>query len=121
MSTRSDSSRLPPILGETNDLALSSVQIEAVMAGIYERGNWLMKRFVLGHLLIALVLATAYRTWTVTLIVGLAALLLFFIPVTFLPRSSLTRILCGISLQTFVALHIYQMHGIAEMHLFFFT
>jgi two-component system, cell cycle sensor histidine kinase and response regulator CckA len=29
--------------------------------------------------------------------------------------------LCGIALQLFVALHIYQMHGIAEMHLFFFT
>src|SRR3954470_23498312 len=91
------------------------------MAGIYERGNWLMKRFVLGHLLIALVLATAYKTWTVTLIVGTVALLLFYVPVTLLPKSPITRILCGISLQTFVELHIYQMHGIAEMHLFFFT
>ena len=121
MSNRFDSSRLPPILREENDLALSSTQIEEVMARIYERGNWLMKRFVLGHLLIALVLSTAYRTYAVTAIVGLFAFLLFFIPVTFIPRSSITRVLCGISLQIFVALHIYQMHGIAEMHLFFFT
>ena len=121
MFNRSDSSRLPPILREENDLALSSIQIEEVMARIYERGNWLMKRFVLGHLLIAVVLSTAYKTWIPTAIVGSFAFLLFYIPVTFLPRSSITRVLCGISLQTFVALHIYQMHGIAEMHLFFFT
>ncbi len=121
MSNRFDSSRLPPILREENDLALSSIQIEEVMARIYERGNWLMKRFVLGHLLIAVVLSTAYKTYAATSIVGLFAFLLFFIPVTFLPRSSITRVLCGISLQTLVALHIYQMHGIAEMHLFFFT
>ncbi len=121
MFNRSDSSRLPPILREENDLALSSNQIEEVMARIYERGNWLMKRFVLGHLLIAVVLSTAYKTWVPTAIVGSFAFLLFYIPVTFLPTSSITRVLCGISLQTFVALHIYQMHGIAEMHLFFFT
>ena len=29
--------------------------------------------------------------------------------------------MAGISLQTFVALHIYQMHGLAEMHFWFFT
>lgn len=121
MSNRSDSSRLPPILREENGLALSPIQIEEVMARIYERGNWLMKRFILGHLLMALVLSTAYKTWAATAVVGLFAFLLFFIPVTFLPRSSITRVLCGISLQTFVALHIYQMHGMAEMHLFFFT
>ncbi|MEO8130393.1 MAG: PAS domain S-box protein, partial [Bryobacteraceae bacterium] len=121
MSSRFDSSGLPPILREESDLALTPTQIEEVMARIYERGNWLMKRFVLGHLIIALVLATAYDTWMVTGVVGLFAFLLFFIPVTFSPLSSVTRVLCGISLQTFVVLHIYQMHGIAEMHLFFFT
>src|SRR5437016_14385504 len=93
MRHRSESSRLPAILRETNDLTVPSVQVDQVMAGIYERGNWLMKRFVLGHLLIALVLATAYKTWTVTLIVGTFALLLFFIPVTLLPKSPITRIL----------------------------
>ncbi len=116
-----DSSRLRSILPETKDLALSPAQIEQVMDGLYERGNWLMKRFVLGHMLIALMLAASYRTWGVTLAVGFAALLLFYIPVTLIPKSSVTRILCGISLQTFVALHIFQLHGIAEMHLFFFT
>jgi methyl-accepting chemotaxis protein len=38
-----------------------------------------------------------------------------------MPRSRLTRIVSGIALQTFVALHIYQAHGLAEMHFFFFT
>src|SRR5437899_3268871 len=121
MPHRFDSSGIPFTLRETNDLSLTPALIEQVMDGIYARGNWLMKRFVLGHMLIALFLASAYNTWTVTLTVGLGALLLFYIPVTFLPKRAITRILCGISLQIFVALHIYQLHGIAEMHLFFFT
>ena len=33
----------------------------------------------------------------------------------------MTRIVAGISLQAFVALHIYQLHGLPEMHFFFFS
>jgi hypothetical protein len=49
------------------------------------------------------------------------AVISFFACASFYPGSFLTRAIGGIVLQTFCAIHIYQMHGMAEMHFFFFT
>ena len=93
----------------------------AAMHTIYARGDRLMLFFILAHLCAALLLAPVYATWTVTLTVGLSAAVLFLTSMLLLPRTFLTRCIAGISLQMFVALHIYQLHGQPEMHFFFFT
>jgi signal transduction histidine kinase/CheY-like chemotaxis protein len=100
---------------------LTPDETHAVMDGIYGRADRLMMGFIALHSLIALSLAPVYDTWTTTLLVGGAAALMFLVSVVLLPRHFLTRCVAGISLQTFVALHIYQMHGLAEMHFWFFT
>ena len=46
---------------------------------------------------------------------------MFFVSTALLPGQFLTRCIAGVTLQAFVALHIYQLHGFAEMHFFFFT
>lgn len=91
------------------------------MHDIYARGDRLMKLFILIHFALAMVLATRYQTWMISLGVASAATLMFFASVLLLPGSFFTRCVAGISLQAFVALHIYQMHGLPEMHFFFFT
>ena len=101
--------------------ALPQAEVDTVMRGIYARGDRLMGVFILSHFAIALALAPLYSTWLVTVTVGLAALGMFFGSLLLLPRHFLTRCVAGIALQTFVALHIYQMHGLAEMHFWFFT
>ncbi len=106
-----------PADGET----LSPAQRAEVMQPIYERGDRLVTRFVLLHALIAIGLATFYQTWLATGVITACAVAMFMLAVTLLPRSFVTRCLAGISLQMFVALHIYQMHGLGEMHFFFFT
>jgi hypothetical protein len=73
------------------------------------------------HCVIALCLAPFYDTWRLALGVGGLAALLFLAGAYLLPGSFFTRCLAGISLQVFTALHIYQLHGLAEMHFFFFT
>jgi hypothetical protein len=79
-------------------------------------------RFLIGlHCVIALCLAPFYDTWTLALGAGGLAAGLFLAGAYLLPGSFLTRCLAGISLQVFTALHIYQLHGLAEMHFFFFT
>ena len=98
---------------------LSPAQRAEVMQPIYERGDRLVTRFVLVHALIAIGLATFYQTWLVTGVITACAVAMFVLAVTLLPRSFITRCLAGISLQMFVALHIYQMHGLGEMHFFF--
>jgi signal transduction histidine kinase/CheY-like chemotaxis protein len=77
--------------------------------------------FVLGHLCVALCLGFFYETWLTTFVGGGAATAMFFASRKVAPESFVTRAVAGIALQTFVALHIYQMHGLAEMHFFFFT
>ena len=100
---------------------LSSEQVALIMQHIYVRGDRIMTVFVLLHAALALGLAFFYGTWVITLVVGGAAAAMFLISAALLPSRFVTRCLAGVSLQTFVILHIYQMHGMEEMHFFFFT
>ena len=100
---------------------LTAEETHAVMDGIYARADRLMIGFIALHFVIGLALAPVYDTWTTTLLVGSAGAAMFLVSVLLLPRHFITRCVAGISLQTFVALHIYQMHGLAEMHFWFFT
>jgi two-component system sensor histidine kinase/response regulator len=111
----------PYVTQQITDAHLPSPSVNEMMDAIYARGDRLMTRFIGLHCLVALGLACFYDTWAVTLPVTAAATLLFCISVWLLPRQFITRCMAGISLQAFVALHIYQMHGLAEMHFFFFT
>ena len=96
-------------------------EADAILAPIRERADRAMLRFVAAHLAISIALAFFYETWIVTACVASAATAMFVIARRLLPGSRLTRHIAGVSLQAFVALHIYQMHGMAEMHFFFFT
>jgi signal transduction histidine kinase/CheY-like chemotaxis protein len=100
---------------------LTDEEATSLMRGIYQRGDRLMGRFLLVHALIAAALSTVYETWLVSVLVSLAALGLFFVNAWTRPATFATRVAAGVALQTFVALHIYQMHGLAEMHFWFFT
>jgi diguanylate cyclase (GGDEF)-like protein len=103
------------------EFGLTESEVAATMEDIYRKGDRLMSGFLLMHFGFALALATFHQTWVLTLIVSLAALSMFFLSRWLLPRTFLTRCLAGVALQIFVALHIYQMHGLPEMHFTFFT
>lgn len=94
---------------------------EAVMDRIYAEGDYYSGWFLFIHFGIGLALAPFYDTWLMALGVGVLALAMFFVCRWLAPRTLLTRWVAGISLQVFVALHIYQMHGLYEMHFFFFS
>ena len=104
-----------------DDRPLTAEETRAVMDGIYARADRLMCGFIALHFVIGLALAPMYDTWRTALLVGGAGAAMFLVSVLLLPRHFITRCVAGISLQTFVALHIYQMHGLAEMHFWFFT
>ncbi len=100
---------------------LSPTQQTELMGRIYEHGDRLVTRFICLHALLAFALAFFYQTWVVTVLITFCASAMFLVSAWLLPRAFLTRCLAGVSLQIFVALHIYQLHGLAEMHFFFFT
>jgi hypothetical protein len=101
-------------------MGLNEEQVQAEMQSLYAEGDRLIGRYILGHALLAILLAGVHGTWEATLIVTAAMLGIFFVAARRSPRSFLTRCLGGVALQTFVALHVYQMHGELEVRFLFF-
>ena len=91
------------------------------MDRIYAEGDRYAGYFVLFHFVVGLALARFYDTWFMAVAIGGLSTAMFFTSRAIAPRSLMTRIVAGISLQAFVALHIYQLHGLPEMHFFFFS
>jgi signal transduction histidine kinase len=100
---------------------LSAAQEEAALAPVHHRGDRWMGWLVAVHVVLALGMATARDTWRVTLPVTAVAAALFYAVRWRHPGAFVTRATAGLVLQAFVALHIYQMGGLAEMHFFYFT
>ncbi|HEU0122444.1 MAG TPA: response regulator [Bryobacteraceae bacterium] len=104
-----------------NHFAYDDAEVGEIMAGIYARGDRMISIFLSCHLALALLLASFYDTWFLACCVGGLAVLAYEGSRRLLPGHFLTRCIAGVSIQIFVALHIYQLHGMAEMHFFFFT
>jgi signal transduction histidine kinase len=107
--------------GRPHQIARRLAAEDAVLAPIYQRGDRYIGVLVGLHLGLAALLAPVYGTWRVSAAVGLAAGLAFYAARALRPGGLLTRVVAGLALQTFCALHIHQMNGLAEMHFFFFT
>jgi signal transduction histidine kinase len=91
------------------------------LARVYARGDRYMGVLVALHLALAAVLAPAHGTWRVSAAVAAAAAATFYAVRALRPASFVARATAGLALQTFCALHIHQLNGLAEMHFFYFT
>lgn len=100
---------------------LSAEEVQRALSEHRALGHRLIMKVLLVHLAIALALGSVYQTWLITLTVSAAGLAMYMLSAKLSPQSFFTRCMAGIALQVFVALHIYQMHGMPEMHFFFFT
>jgi two-component system, sensor histidine kinase and response regulator len=117
MATANDAAALEP----TDDVPQHGPWAEAVMDRIYATGDRYAGWFLLFHFVVGLLIAPFYDTWTMAIGVGLLALAMFYGAAWIAPRTLVTRCVAGTALQAFVALHIYQLHGLPEMHFFFFS
>lgn len=98
-----------------------SFDTASTLAEIYRQGDRWMAVFIAAHLIFAFAIAPVYGSWRAALVVGGGFALSFAVSAWRWPGSFWTRCLAGVALQAFAALHIYQMHGLAEMHFFVFT
>jgi signal transduction histidine kinase/FixJ family two-component response regulator len=114
-----DAARIATMFAESQPL--TKREADEVMASYRAQGHRLIRTILCGHAAIALALGYFYDTWWVTIPVAAAGIGMFAVSAWLFPRSFFTRCMAGVSLQVFVALHIYQMHGLPEMHFFFFT
>lgn len=94
---------------------------EDILSPIYRRGDRWLQIYITGHLILAFLLAAVHGTWLFTALAAPAAFFVFWSLVRFKPGSYATRCAAGLSLQLFAGLHIYQMHGLSEVHFLFFT
>ena len=91
------------------------------LARVYARGDRFLTGCILFHVAIAISLADSYSTWPLTLIVCGAGTYAFLLSKSLRPGSFLTRTIASIVLQSFAALHVWQLHGLPEMRLYSFT
>ncbi len=101
--------------------ALSEEVKTETMNAVYRRANAIVTFFVLVHWVMGLLMCFYYDTWWVHLGVGTPATLAFLIVSRLYPDKFVTRVTAGITFQAFTAQHIYQLHGLPEMHFFFFV
>ena len=112
---------LPKHAIESVSVPSSGEWAESIMAPIYAEGDRYSSYFILFHFVIGLALAPFYDTWYMAVVIGALSAAMFLASAWLAPGTLLTRCVAGISLQAFVALHIYQLHGLPEMHFFFFS
>ena len=103
------------------ECGFSPDEVAAILSDQYARGEQVVKFALVAHFVVGLILAPFYDTWLMAIGVGATSAAMFFLAAWQFPRTFFTRCMIGIALQIFVALHIYQMHGLPEMHFFFFT
>jgi signal transduction histidine kinase/CheY-like chemotaxis protein len=108
-------------IGFDDSVDLTQADCARALAEHRALGHRLIMQFLLLHFFIAIALGFVYQTWFVTLTVSAAGLAMYVLSAKLSPQSFFTRCMAGVALQVFVALHIYQMHGLPEMHFFFFT
>ncbi len=107
------SSLIASVSGSTSD--------EKLLEPVYLRGDRWMRIFVGLHTVLAAGLAAVHGTWVATACVVPAVFIVFTICIRTAPGSFLTRCVAGLSLHTLVCLHVYQLGGLYEAHLFHFT
>lgn len=94
---------------------------EGLLASHYARADRILGLAVALHLAFGLALAPVYGTWVEATLIGGVAAAAFFVTRHFAQGTFLSRAVAGTTLQVFCAQYIYQLHGLAEMHFFFFT
>lgn len=93
----------------------------SVFQTINAKSNRIMTAALLSYFAFGLFLATFYNTWTIAIGAGGLCLLAYFASKILLPQHKLYQYVLSAVLAIFSAQFIYQMHGMFEMHFFFFV
>ncbi|MBE9583764.1 response regulator [Mucilaginibacter sp. JRF] len=92
----------------------------ALWKAIRKNADRTMDYFLGCFFAVSMILALFYDTWFIALSVSSLCLLAYYSTKILLPESDLYQYVLSVILGVFVALFIYQMHGLFEMHFFAF-
>lgn|GEM_PF-829167 len=102
-------------------IKISKEERDKVFDTINEKSDRVMTYALWAYLSFGLFLATFYNTFGIAIGVGGLCLAAYFISKSLLPQSNLYQYVLSAVLAIFSAQFIYQMHGLFEMHFFFFV
>ena len=85
-----------------------------------EEADRAMRPFVFGFFTFGLLIAPFYSTWAFALGIGGSCLLAYLVCAYFLPGTFASRLVISLTFATYMLQFIGQMHGMYEMHFFFF-
>jgi two-component system sensor histidine kinase/response regulator len=92
----------------------------SLKAMIKKRSDRLIDYFLAAYVLAALIFASYYDTWLIAISISSLCVTAYYSAKIALPQSSLYQYVLAGVLGIFMALFIYQMHGLFEMHFFAF-
>jgi signal transduction histidine kinase/DNA-binding response OmpR family regulator len=104
----------------TESFGFTPEEVARIMDEAYVRGDRLMVFVLLGNWLLVLGQAFIHQTWVAGSAGGAVAVGAFAVARALRPGSLLARSVAGLSLHAFVALSIYQTHGLPQTYSYFF-
>ncbi|MEM6299940.1 MAG: SpoIIE family protein phosphatase, partial [Bacteroidota bacterium] len=96
-------------------------ELDNFLVQVQERADRISDKFIIGFFALGFVLAPVYQTWVFSLVVGGTSLAIYLISRFVLTNRFIARMLISSVYAIFMLQFIGQMHGMAEMHFFFFT
>lgn len=100
---------------------LTQTERKEAFREINEKSDAIIKFTLWGYFAFGFFLAFFYDTYFIALVSGGLCLAAYFLTKAILPDSGWHRYLASVLVGVFSAQYIYQMHGLFEMHFFFFV
>ena len=99
---------------------LTKEQLEPFTEPLRKKSDRLMNYFLAGYFLAAILFSFQYHTFTMAISVSALCTAAYFITKKLLPKSNAYQYVLSLVFAVYMALFIYQMHGLFEMHFFAF-
>ncbi|MBL0742089.1 PAS domain S-box protein [Chryseolinea lacunae] len=104
-----------------NEIVLTRAEEKEAFREVNEKSDRIMSFAILAYFGFGLFLSTFYGTLVLALGIGGLCVAVYFVTRSLLPETSLYQYVMSAVLAVFSAQFIYQMHGMFEMHFFFFV
>lgn len=102
-------------------MSLTNEERSRAFQAINRKSDNIMTYVLIAYFLFGMFLAFFYETWFIALAAGGVCLAAYFVCRFLLPESALSQYVMSVVFAVFSAQFIYQMHGLFEMHFFFFV
>jgi methyl-accepting chemotaxis protein len=102
-------------------IALTADERKKAFQPVYEKSDRIMSVVLIFYFVFGIGIAMFYGTWLIAISVGPLCLAAYFITKTMFPNHTVSQYVLSGIFAVFSAQFIYQMHGLFEMHFFFFV